>query len=113
MADSDPLIGRTVLHYRILEKLGAGGMGEVYRALDSRLARDVAVKILPPDFAIDHNRRARFEREALSLAQVSHPNILAILDIGTHGDMPFIVTEYLQGETLRKRLQSGPLPQRK
>ena len=113
MADSDPLIGQTVLHYRILEKIGAGGMGEVYRAQDSRLARDVAIKILPPDFAIDQNRRARFEREALSLAQVSHPNILAILDIGRHGDMPFIVTEYLQGETLRKRLQSGPLPQRK
>jgi Tol biopolymer transport system component len=88
-------------------------MGEVYRAHDSRLARDVALKILPRDFAINADRRARFEREARTLGQVHHPNILAILDIGTHDELPFIVTELLEGETLRERLRPGPLPQRK
>lgn len=99
--------------YEVLAPLGAGGMGEVYRARDSRLARDVALKILPPDFATDSDRRARFEREARSAAQIHHPNILTILDIGTHDTLPFIVTELLEGEPLRERMRSGPLPQRK
>ena len=99
--------------YEILEPLGAGGMGEVYRARDSRLARDVALKILPGDFAADSDRRARFEREARAAGQIQHPNILAILDIGAHDNLPFIVTELLEGETLRERLRPGPLPQRK
>jgi len=88
-------------------------MGEVYRARDSRLARDVALKVLPPDFATDPDRRARFEREARAAGQIHHPNILIILDIGTHDALPFIVTELLEGETLRERLRPGPLPQRK
>jgi serine/threonine protein kinase len=88
-------------------------MGEVYRARDSRLARDVALKILPCDFATDSDRRARFEREARAAGQIHHPNILTILDIGAHDALPFIVTELLEGETLRERLRPGPLPQRK
>lgn len=99
--------------YEVLAPLGAGGMGEVYRARDSRLARDVALKILPPDFATDSDRRTRFEREARAAGQIHHPNILTILDIGAHDALPFIVTELLEGETLRERLRSGALPQRK
>ncbi|HEY6945438.1 MAG TPA: protein kinase [Candidatus Acidoferrum sp.] len=99
--------------YEILAPLGAGGMGEVYRARDSRLARNVALKILPRDFATDSDRRARFEREARAAGQIHHPNILAILDIGAHDDLPFIITELLEGETLRERLRAGPLPQPK
>src|SRR5690242_18338439 len=99
--------------YEILGPLGAGGMGEVYRARDSRLARDVALKILPDDFAADSDRRARFEREARAAGQIQHPNILAVLDTGAQENLPFIVTELLEGETLRERLRPGPLPQRK
>jgi eukaryotic-like serine/threonine-protein kinase len=99
--------------YQILSPLGAGGMGEVYRAHDSRLDRDVALKILPPDFCADQDRRLRFEREARASGQLNHPNILAILDVGAHDGVPFIVTELLEGESLRQRLESGPLPQRK
>ena len=106
---SGTLLGR----YEILAPLGAGGMGEVYRARDSRLARDVALKILPRDFAPDSDRRARFEREARAAGQIHHPNILAILDTGVYDGLPFIITELLEGETLRERLQPGPLPQRK
>lgn len=109
-----PLPSGTLLGpYEVLSPLGAGGMGEVYRARDSRLAREVALKILPRDFAPDSDRRARFEREARAAGQINHPNILAILDIGTYEGLPFIVTELLEGETLRERLQPGPLPQRK
>jgi Tol biopolymer transport system component len=88
-------------------------MGEVYRARDSRLGRDVALKILPRDLATESERRARFEREARAAGQIHHPHILSVLDIGVHDDMPFIVTELLEGETLRERLRPGPLPQRK
>jgi len=105
--------GTLVGPYEILAPLGAGGMGEVYRARDSRLARNVALKILPPDFAPDSDRRARFEREAQAAGQIHHPNILAVLDIGVYDGLPFIITELLEGETLRERLQPGPLPQRK
>lgn len=109
-----PLPSGTLLGpYEILSSLGAGGMGEVYQARDSRLAREVALKILPRDFAVDSDRRARFEREARAAGQIHHPNILAVLDIGAYGGLPFIVTELLEGETLRERLQPGPLPQRK
>ncbi|HKW63831.1 MAG TPA: protein kinase [Candidatus Acidoferrum sp.] len=109
-----PLSTGTLLGpYEILAPLGAGGMGEVYRARDSRLARNVALKALPRDFALDSDRRARFEREARAAGQIHHPNILAILDIGAYDGLPFIVTELLEGETLRERLQPGPLPQRK
>ena len=99
--------------YEIAELIGAGGMGEVYRAHDTRLGRDVAIKVLPGAFAQDADRLARFEREARSIAALSHQNILAIHDTGTHDGHVFVVTELLEGETLRARVQQGPMPVRK
>ena len=99
--------------YEILTPLGAGGMGEVYRARDTRLKREVAIKVLPASFSSDPDRLRRFEQEAHAAGALNHPNILAIYDIGTHEGSPFLVTELLDGETLRERLQSGPLPLRK
>jgi serine/threonine protein kinase/tetratricopeptide (TPR) repeat protein len=99
--------------YQVLSPLGSGGMGEVYRARDTRLDREVAVKVLPPQFAQDPDRLARFEREAKMVAALSHPNILAIHDYGNEQDCSFAVMELLQGETLRRRLAEGRLPWRK
>ena len=96
------MIGQSLGHYRILEKLGAGGMGEVYRARDPRLGRDVAIKILPTDLSADADRLRRFEQEARAAAALSHPNILAVYDIGQHDSAPYIVSELLEGETLRR-----------
>ena len=90
--------------YEILAPLGAGGMGEVYRARDSKLERDVAVKVLPQSLAADPDALARFEREAKAVAALSHPNILAIHDFGTHDGVAYAVTELLEGETLRGKL---------
>src|SRR6266496_2865999 len=98
--------------YEILSPLGAGGMGEVYRARDSKLKRDVAVKVLPKSLAADADALARFEREALAVAALSHPNILAIFDFGTHEGTAYAVTELLEGETLRGKLDAGPIPQK-
>ena len=98
--------------YEILSPLGAGGMGEVYRARDSKLKRDVAVKVLPKSLAADADALARFEREALAVAALSHPNILAIHDFGTHEGMAYAVMELLEGETLRGKLDSGPIAQK-
>src|SRR5437868_7989576 len=95
--------------YEIVAPLGAGGMGEVYRARDTRLGREVAVKVLPEPFANDPDRRGRFEREAKAVAALSHPNILAIHDYGTQGVITYAVMELLEGETLRDRLAKGPL----
>ncbi|MDQ3332995.1 MAG: protein kinase, partial [Planctomycetota bacterium] len=105
--------GSTLSHYRIVSKIGAGGMGEVYRAHDSRLNRDVAVKLLPADLANDKDRLQRFEQEAKATSALNHPNILTVYDIGEHEGTPFIVAELLEGEELRGRLQEGPLPPRK
>src|SRR6188768_1755298 len=105
--------------YEIVGPLGAGGMGEVFRARDTRLGRDVAVKILPATFANDPDRRARFEREAQAVAALSHPNIVAIHDTGSaptaDGSPPsiYVVMELLAGQTLRERLESGAIPIRK
>jgi TolB-like protein/Flp pilus assembly protein TadD len=107
------LIGRTIGHYRIVEKIGEGGMGEVYRAHDERLDRDVAIKVLPSSVAQDPERIARFEREAKAVAKLEHPNILAIYDFGTDEDITYSVTELLEGETLRERLEGGALGWRK
>ncbi len=112
MAGSSSIVGQTLGHYRILERIGAGGMGEVYRARDARLGRDVAVKILPPGFSRDEDRLRRFEQEARAAAALNHPNILAIFDIGMQDGSPYIVSELLEGETLRQRLLSGSLPVR-
>jgi serine/threonine protein kinase/tetratricopeptide (TPR) repeat protein len=96
--------------YEILAPIGAGGMGEVYRAKDTRLGREVAVKILPAEFAADPERLRRFEHEARAAAALNHPNILVLHDLGTHDGAPYIVTELLEGESLRQRLRGGPLP---
>ena len=93
--------------YEIVSLLGAGGMGEVYRARDTRLEREVAIKVLPASFAHDATRRARFERETQAVAALCHPNILAIFDTGVHDGQLFAVTELLDGETLRERLDAG------
>jgi eukaryotic-like serine/threonine-protein kinase len=99
--------------YEIVAPLGAGGMGEVYRARDPRLGRDVAVKILPAAFAESEERQRRFEQEARAAGVLSHPNLLTVFDVGTHQSMPFIVSELLDGETLRERLLHGALPVRR
>src|SRR5262245_15944032 len=99
--------------YEIRSPLGAGGMGEVYRALDSRLQRDVAIKVLPERLASDPQALARFEREARAVAALSHPYILAIHDFGVADDTAYAVMELLEGETLHEKLQAGPLPSRK
>ena len=91
--------------YRIVSPLGAGGMGEVYRARDPRLERDVAIKVLPEHFADDADSLARFQAEAKAVAALSHPNILAIHDTGQEGKRLYVVTELLEGETMRSRLR--------
>ena len=96
--------------YEILAPLGAGGMGEVYRARDTRLGREVAVKVLPPELAADPERVRRFEVEARAVAALSHPSILALFDVGSQDGAPYLVTELLEGEDLRARLSTGPLP---
>jgi serine/threonine protein kinase/Tol biopolymer transport system component len=106
------MIGEILGHYRVLEKIGSGGMGEVYRARDDRLARDVAIKVLKPSFAHDPDRLRRFELEARSAAALSHPNIVSIYDIGMHNGAPYIVSELLHGQTLRQRLAQGVLSPR-
>ncbi len=99
--------------YEILGSLGAGGMGEVYRARDPRLQRDVALKVLPEDAAADPERRRRFENEARAVAALNHPHILAVHDVGTDGDVSYVVFELVEGETLRQRLARETLPPRK
>lgn len=104
------MVGQVVAHYRILEKIAAGGMGVVFLAEDTRLGRRVALKVLPPEFAGDPQRLARFEREARAAAALNHPYIAAVYDVGTFSGVPFIVQEYLQGETLRDFLAGVSLP---
>jgi dipeptidyl aminopeptidase/acylaminoacyl peptidase len=99
--------------YEIVALLGAGGMGEVYRARDSRLKREVAIKVLPHALSLDVDRLRRFEQEALATAALNHPNILAVFDIGTNQGSPYVVSELLEGETLRERLRRGPVAVRK
>jgi serine/threonine protein kinase/dipeptidyl aminopeptidase/acylaminoacyl peptidase len=99
--------------YEIVSPLGAGGMGEVYRSRDPRLKREVAIKVLPQAFSLDADRLRRFEQEALATAALNHPNILAVFDIGTVEGSPYVVSELLEGETLRERLRSGSIAVRK
>src|SRR5579859_5857041 len=99
--------------YEILGALGAGGMGEVFRARDTRLNREVAIKVLPKAFASDPDRLRRFEQETKTLAALNHPNILTIHDASVHEGAPFLVSELLEGKTLREELSGGALPLRK
>jgi serine/threonine protein kinase len=99
--------------YEILSALGAGGMGEVYRAKDLRLNREIAIKVLPAAFSNDSERLRRFEQEAQAAGALNHPNILAVYDVGTHDGMFYVVSELLEGETLRNRLAESPIPARK
>jgi len=105
--------GAILGQYEILSPLGAGGMGEVYRARDTRLDREVAIKVLPECLTSDPDRLLRFEHEARAAAALNHPNILAVYQMATHESVPYMVSELLEGETLRERLDRGPLPLRK
>ena len=96
--------------YEVLAAVGAGGMGEVYRARDTRLERDVAVKVLPAHLSSSEEMRQRFEREAKAISQLSHAHICALYDVGREGETEYLVMEYLEGETLSDRLAKGPLP---
>src|SRR5262252_2507221 len=96
--------------YEILSSIGAGGMGEVYKARDTRLERTVAIKVLPQHLSDSAEVRQRFEREAKTISQLSHPHICALYDVGSQDGVEYLVMEYLEGETLSERLVKGPLP---
>ena len=96
--------------YEVLSPIAAGGMGEVYRARDTRLERTVAIKVLPSHLTSSAEIRQRFEREARTISQLSHPHICALYDVGREGELEYLVMEYLEGETLADRLGEGPLP---
>src|ERR1700690_2036633 len=106
-----PLAAGTKLGpYEITAPLGAGGMGEVYRARDTRLGRDVAIKVLPANLSSDAQRRERFEREARAISALNHPHICTLYDVGRAGDTDFLVMELVEGETLSSRIEKGAMP---
>lgn len=106
------MIGQTLGHYRVLEQIGAGGMGVVYRAHDERLDRDVALKVLPPGTLADEAARKRFRKEALTLSKLNHPNIETVFDFDTQDGVDFLVMELIPGIMLDQKLAAGPLPEK-
>src|SRR6266404_781617 len=100
--------GAKLGRYEIRSQLGAGGMGEVYRARDEKLNRDVAIKVLPASLSQDQDRLRRFEQEAQAAGALNHPNILAVYDVGMHDGAPYVVSELLEGEELREQFKAGP-----
>ena len=106
------MIGQTLGHYRILEEVGAGGMGVVYRARDEQLERDVALKVLPPGTLGDDSARRNFRKEALALAKLNHPNIETVFEFGSQDGTDFLVLEYVSGRTLAQMLVNGALPEK-
>src|SRR6266404_5492117 len=105
--------GTKLGRYEIRSKIGEGGMGEVYRARDTKLNRDVAIKVLPAALSQDEDRLRRFEQEAQAASALNHPNILAVYDVGTHDGAPYVVSELLEGESMKERLDDDPIAQRK
>src|SRR5215475_9152401 len=107
------MVGRKLGSYEVIEKLGEGGMGEVWRARDARLNRSVALKVLPTGMADDPTRRQRFEQEARALAALNHPNVVAVYDVGQADGQAYLVSELVDGESLRKMIERGPVSGRK
>src|SRR5512144_133620 len=107
------MIGRTISHYRVLETLGRGGMGVVYKARDTRLGREVAIKLLPPEVSADSDRLRRFEKEARAASSLNHPNIVTIYEVERIDSTSFIVMELVDGKTLREVVSEGALPVRR
>src|SRR5207249_3190295 len=105
--------GTKLGRYEILSQLGAGGMGEVYRARDEKLNRDVAIKVLPTTFLANSDRLRRIDQEARAASSLNHPNILAVYDVGTHDRAPYVVSELLEGKSLKDQLDDGSIAQRK